>query len=1593
MKNQFKRVLALLLAVVMILGVMPSVFAANVGPFKDVQDNAWYAPYVKAVYENGLMQGVSTTKFNPEGTSTRAQVATVLYRIAGQPPVGGPATFTDLTADWYANPVAWAQEKGIVNGLSATKFGPNENVTREQLVVMIHRYFGTPAGTGDLSAFPDADKVSGYAKNAFAWAIGAGIINGSNGKLNPQGQATRAQFAKIIWLSIPEPCEHVWDEGVVTKEPTCVASGIKTFTCTICGETEKEPIAATGEHTYKEEITLAPTCGSYGIKTLTCTACGSKVEESIDPTGEHTYVDGICTGCGDKPGKVYTLTSGLKDGDEVIIYNAGSGKAMSATMNGFYLAGVDMTPADNKLETGDSSIIWTVKANDDGTYTFLNGTNELGADVTTNDNGTFTNIYVENGHKAKWALDTCNAANGSFYISNTELQAKYEKIYLEWYEKKGGFSAYDTSADRLNEAVFGFQFFALDPSGVINPTVPTDPTDPTDPPVPGEDYVLTDTLKDGDQVVIVAAAKNMALSATYNGYYNAAVAVAPVDGILNGPAADLVWTVGKDGDTYTFSYNGQKIGMNAEKSSMPLGGIHDTWQILPSKTENAYYVFNIGREVYMEYYEKNGNWSGYYNNSDEALFALNFYVLDGEKPTESTTESTSESTTESTAPVDGETYELKNEIKDGDKIIIVYAAENKALSSEILGTYYKAGVDVLPEDGKIVTSDATIVWTVAADGEGFNLINAAGEKLSIDGTFNSIPYDKDNDAWTLAAAETADHVYVVNQNGKHLSWSSYGNFSAYDATNQYTSEAFRAMQVYVLSDGGNDDQPCVHAWDEGKVTKEPTCTEIGVREFTCTLCEATKTESIPATGVHTYENGVCTGCGKEDDSARPQEVYTRVNELKEGAEIIIVCDAKGVALSATYGTNYNNGVEVEVVDGKITTSDKTLVWTVGKEGEFYTFSYEGQKIGMGTEYSSMPLGAVNYKWTVTPGVNEGTFYVGNPDRDPSKGVYYMEWYESKGYWSAYHKLDDALMALAFYAKDVEGEEPTEPTTAPTEPTTEPATAPTEPTTAPTEPTTEPTTAPTEPGELTEGKYVVAAKVGETYYAMANVFGGKIKGEVIEVVDGKVASADAYVVELAKSGDNWTIKGAEGFLSYVSSTNLGTSEEGYAWVISEGTNGTWRIGTEDAKRAVLFRAAASNGTEYYQFGAYAQSNGKEGSTEYFDVELIPVDGAVVEPTEATEPTTEATEPTTEATEPTTEATEPTTETEPVVDGTYGLVSALKDGDKVIIYNAGNGMAVSNVMAGYYVAGVAVAPAEGKIATTDATVVWTVKANADGTYSFVNGETVLSADASGNYNNLFVEAGHKSNWELSTCNAENLSFYVTNPEMTAKYGKIYLEWYAAKSAFSAYDAGESKLTEKDFGFQFYVLDAEPETVEPTEPTTEATEPTTEPTEEPTECTTPEEIEGAVAVSFADLQDGDVIAIVITANPEMTGKDYVLLNNFGSDAYSNAAVFEGTFTETMYWTVKIVDGKVYLVNGEVGLSIIDNNNGLRADGEAMVIEMDESGYLKMTDPSGNVRYIGVYDNNLGDVSKVANPNIRTYKNYTNNTKNQTTTIYKIG
>ena len=145
----------------------------------------WYADAVKYVTDKGLMNGTDDNQFSPSATTTRAMLMTVLARYAGEDTTGG--------ATWYEKGMNWAKAKGVSDGTN-----PNANITREQLVTMMYRYAGSPKADGKLDSFSDAASVRTYAADAMQWAVANGIVNGSNGKLNPQNNATRAQVAAIL---------------------------------------------------------------------------------------------------------------------------------------------------------------------------------------------------------------------------------------------------------------------------------------------------------------------------------------------------------------------------------------------------------------------------------------------------------------------------------------------------------------------------------------------------------------------------------------------------------------------------------------------------------------------------------------------------------------------------------------------------------------------------------------------------------------------------------------------------------------------------------------------------------------------------------------------------------------------------------------------------------------------------------------------------------------------------------------------------------------------------------------------------------------------------------------------------------------------------------------------------------------------------------------------------------------------------------------------------------------------------------------------------------------------------------------------------
>ena len=178
-------------------------FADGKLPFTDVHETDWFYNDVLFVYEEGLFAGTSDTTFSPNAAMTRAMLVTVLYRLEGEPAVSGRSGFSDVTFNsYYEDAVTWAADNGIVNGTSITTFSPNANVTREQMAAILYRYaqykkYNT-AASSSLNSFSDHTSVSGYAVASLQWSVAEKLVNGSNGKLMPTGNASRAQVAAIL---------------------------------------------------------------------------------------------------------------------------------------------------------------------------------------------------------------------------------------------------------------------------------------------------------------------------------------------------------------------------------------------------------------------------------------------------------------------------------------------------------------------------------------------------------------------------------------------------------------------------------------------------------------------------------------------------------------------------------------------------------------------------------------------------------------------------------------------------------------------------------------------------------------------------------------------------------------------------------------------------------------------------------------------------------------------------------------------------------------------------------------------------------------------------------------------------------------------------------------------------------------------------------------------------------------------------------------------------------------------------------------------------------------------------------------------------
>ena len=172
------------------------------GNYADMSDKTlWYHDYLDTMAAKGWMNGTDGSHMEPNGTLTRAQFVTMLYRMAGTPEVKDKTTdFTDLVkSSWYYDAVIWAAQEKLVNGISEEEFAPDAPITREQLVLILYRAAGSPKQEAkELAEFADADQIASWAKDAVIWAVNGKLLQGSDGKLFPRDNTTRAETAAIL---------------------------------------------------------------------------------------------------------------------------------------------------------------------------------------------------------------------------------------------------------------------------------------------------------------------------------------------------------------------------------------------------------------------------------------------------------------------------------------------------------------------------------------------------------------------------------------------------------------------------------------------------------------------------------------------------------------------------------------------------------------------------------------------------------------------------------------------------------------------------------------------------------------------------------------------------------------------------------------------------------------------------------------------------------------------------------------------------------------------------------------------------------------------------------------------------------------------------------------------------------------------------------------------------------------------------------------------------------------------------------------------------------------------------------------------------
>ena len=463
---------------------------------------------------------------------------------------------------------------------------------------------------------------------------------------------------------------------------------------------------------------------------------------------------------GENPDPEPEPEAGLADG-KYIIYNPGSGKAMSADATGtYYRAGKDVTVENGKVADPAEDLIWNVSS-ENGVYTI---TTADGSKLSMNDEKNSLPLDAAN---TTWKVEKATT-EGCYYIINATRKGNSgDPYYVEWYASTSkGFEEFSTYFyNAANEGIYAMQFIPVE-----QPLVP-----------------------DG-KYVIYNPGSGKAMSADATGtYYRAGKDITVTDGKVTNPAADLIWNVSSQDGVYTITTaSGSKLSMNDEKNSLPLDAANTTWKVEEATTEGCYYIINATRKgssgdpYYVEWYANASKgfeeFSTYfYNAANEGIYAMQFIPAE----TSVTPPDTGD------LPKNGDTVVLYNQSAKG-----VLAAQDANESPSILG------VSAEVKDGKAIPANGGVVFTVEANGEYLRFRNETYGYLCSNGTGNNAFYSKEasEDAdWTVTDCSGGVGGYQMESrtakfNGKYSQFleyfsESYKTYSMNKATD-YTIYSF-----------------------------------------------------------------------------------------------------------------------------------------------------------------------------------------------------------------------------------------------------------------------------------------------------------------------------------------------------------------------------------------------------------------------------------------------------------------------------------------------------------------------------------------------------------------------------------------------------------------------------------------------------------------------------------------------------------------------------------------------------------------------------------------------------------------------------------